>query len=439
MANEADTVVALSSGSLPSGVAVVRVSGSGVRVGLETVSGILPPPRVMVLRSLRNRSGGLIDRGLVAFFPGPSSFTGEDIAEFHVHGGKAVIAALLETLTSFPRVRMAEPGEFSRRAFLNGKLDLAQAEGLADLVAAETESQRRLALSTADGAQSSLYGSWRESLLHARAMIEADLDFSDEQDVVDPLASVRGDLTRLAEEIRSHINSYRQAEMIRDGFDVVIVGPPNAGKSTLLNALARREVAIVSPEAGTTRDLIEVSLDLDGHKVRVTDTAGLRDNEEAGAVEQVGIARARRKAEDADLVLFLKERGHHDDLEAILAPSRSMRIYAKADLHPGSAPSDGVSLSAKTGLGMSDLLQRLSSAAAAAMPNSDQLLPARSRHVGLLRETLAAMEEAKDQTLAVELRAESLRYAAHSLGRISGHTDVEDLLDIIFSRFCIGK
>ena len=297
-----DTIVALSSGRLPSGIAIVRISGPQTRFAVETIAGALPEPRRATFSRLRTPLGETIDSGLLLFFPGPGSFTGEDLAEFQVHGGKAVVAALLQALTSLPGIRHAEAGEFTRRAFLNGKLDLIESEALADLISSETEAQRRLAVSNASGAQSGLYAGWRRRIIHAMAMIEAELDFSDEADIPGSVADqVWADVLALRQEIEDHVKGYHQAEIIRDGYDVVIVGAPNAGKSSLLNALAQRDAAIVSDEPGTTRDLVELSLDLNGVKVRLTDTAGIRDA--AGKVEAIGIERALGRAKSADLVL----------------------------------------------------------------------------------------------------------------------------------------
>lgn len=436
-----DTIVALSSGRLPAGVAVVRISGKQTRFALETIVGRITEPRNATYAALRTPDGAKIDSGLILFFPGPHSFTGEDCAEFQIHGGKAAVAALLDSLTALPGIRHAEAGEFTRRAFLNGKLDLVETEALADLISAETEAQRRLAILNADGAQSRLYAEWRRRLIHARAMIEAELDFADESDVPGSVADVIwADMQRLLGEIHEHINGFHRAEIVRDGYDIVIAGSPNAGKSSLLNALARRDAAIVSDEPGTTRDLVELSLDLEGIKVRLTDTAGIRDG--AGKVETIGIDRARQRAEAADLVLLLVDASAGSaDLPAIGNPN-VIRIGTKADL--GTTGLVGVEgslvVSSLTGHGISQLLNLLGERAKQAVGNAGDVLPFRLRHVELLRETAGHLSAALQKTdRDLELRADDLRLAADRLGRISGAVDVEDLLDVIFSQFCIGK
>jgi tRNA modification GTPase len=436
-----DTIVALSSGRLPAGVAVVRISGKRTRFALETIAGRVTDPRIAAYAALRTPGGTKIDSGLILFFPGPHSFTGEDCAEFQIHGGKAAVAALLDSLTALLGIRHAEAGEFTRRSFLNGKLDLVETEALADLIAAETEAQRRLAVLNADGAQSRLYAEWRRRLIHARAMIEAELDFADESDVPGSVADVIWvDMQRLLSEIHEHINGFHRAEIIRDGYDIVIAGSPNAGKSSLLNALARRDAAIVSDEPGTTRDLVELSLDLDGIKVRLTDTAGIRDG--AGKVETIGIERARQRAEAADLVLLLVDASAESaDLPAI-GNLNVIRIGTKADLAAANLAGAKGSLvvSSLTGQGISELLELMGERARRAAGGVGDVLPSRLRHVELLRETashLSAALQGTDRDL--ELRADDLRLAADRLGRISGAVDVEDLLDVIFSQFCIGK
>ena len=432
-----ESIVALSSGRLPSGVAVVRMSGPQVRFALETIAGGVPEPRSARVRSLRF-DGAELDRGLVVFFPSPASFTGEDVVEFNLHGGKATVSSLLAALTRLPSVRVAEPGEFTRRAFLNGKIDLLEAEAVADLVNAETEAQRRLALLNHGGAQSVLYESWRKRLLHARAMLEAELDFSDEGDVPGSVSGlVWEDVPGLAAEMKDHVGGFQRAEMIREGFDVVIIGAPNVGKSSLLNALARRDVAIVSDEPGTTRDLVEVVLDLGGNKVRLTDTAGIREH--AGHVERMGIDRAVARARSADLIVLLDDgrNAARDTVEFGNAPI--LQVRSKTDLSD-MRESGGfdLALSAVTGSGLGELLDELARRSGSALQSVGEVLPSRLRHVELLNAARGHIERAV-LGLDLDLQAEELRLAQQQLGKISGAVGVEDVLDVIFSQFCIGK
>lgn len=436
----ADTIIALSSGRLPAGVAVVRISGPQCRFVIETIAGPVPAARRTVFRSFRSGDGSILDRGLLVFFAAPASFTGEDAAEFHVHGGRAVVSALLEVLAGIDGVRHAEQGEFTRRAFLNGKLDLTETEALADLINSETEAQRRFAVMNAGGAQNRLYLDWRQRLIHARAMIEADIDFADEDDVPGSVADATWiDVRALVSEIDDHIAGFRAAEIIREGFDVVIVGAPNAGKSSLLNALARRDAAIVTDEAGTTRDLVEVALDIGGMRVRVTDTAGIRDG--AGTVEAIGIERARGRARSADLVLML------EDVETplpcdVAAGAAILRIGTKIDLVGSTAELRGYDflISTKTGAGLVELTREIGRRVAESVDTAGDVLPSRLRHVELLGRSVAFLKEALDDVYGhQELRSEALRLASHELGKIVGMVDVEDLLDVIFSQFCIGK
>jgi len=400
---------------------------------LKNLVGSLPDPRNVAYRSIRTRKGLTLDRGLVIFFPGPASFTGEDCAELHLHGGRAVVAAVLGELSGAEGTRHAEAGEFTKRAFLNGKLDLLEAEALGDLIQAETEAQRRFALSNASGQQSAIYQSWRERLLHARAMIEAELDFADEGDVPGSVSdSVWADMEALALDIRKHMSGFHKAEIIREGFRVAIVGAPNAGKSSLLNALARRDVAIVADEPGTTRDLIEVALDLNGYKILVTDTAGIREG--AGTVESIGIDRARKAADRSDLILLLEEPGGQSI--SVEANWEYVRIASKADLG-GSMGGSDISISAVTGMGIDALLQMIAERAALTT-GSAEVLPVRMRHMELLERTCDCLARAADDG-PLELRAEELRKASDDLGRIAGRIDAEELLGAVFSNFCIGK
>ncbi|MER9300651.1 tRNA uridine-5-carboxymethylaminomethyl(34) synthesis GTPase MnmE [Mesorhizobium sp. M0621] len=439
-----DSIVALSSGRLPAGVAVIRISGPQTRFVVETIAGGMVKDRAAVLRRLRAPDGTVLDNGLVVFFPGPASFTGEDVAEFHVHGGRAVVARMLETITSFDGVRHADPGEFTRRAFLNGKVDLVETEALADLVNAETEAQRRFAVQNAEGAQSELYLGWRRRLIHARAIIEAEIDFADEDDIPGSVSdTVWSDIRAMIEEIDRHSAGFRAAEIIRDGFEVVILGAPNAGKSSLFNALARRDAAIVTDEPGTTRDLLEVTLDLQGLRVKLTDTAGLR--EAPGKVEAIGIEKARAKAHGADLLLLLQDVADPRPIGLLPTGAPSLRVGTKLDLLESRAALDAagnydLAISVQNGTGVETLLVEIGQRAAEAAGNAGDVLPSRLRHVELLNETNRHLRRATDgRTFGQELRAEELRLAADHLGRIVGAIDVEDMLDVIFSQFCIGK
>jgi len=436
-----ETIFALSSGPPPSGVAIVRVSGPAVRDVLAAVAGAVPAPRVVRLATLRNGAGDEIDRGLVLFFPGPASFTGEDVAEFQVHGGRAVIAAMLARLAAMPGLRPAEAGEFSRRAFAAGRMDLTEVEGLADLVHAETEAQRRQAVRQAGGAFRAAAEAWRTRLVRARAMVEAELDFADEEDVPGSVSDrAWGDVRAAMAEIGRHLRDDR-GERLRDGAEVVLLGPVNAGKSSLVNALARRDVAIVSAEAGTTRDLIEVRLDIGGYPFTLVDTAGLRET--SGAVEREGVRRARSRAEGADLVLSLSDLADPGPAAALPPGVPSIRVGTKADLVAGGEgrPPAGfdVAVSSRTGEGVDELLGLLAAFARDRMAPGESTLITRARHRAALTAVRDALAAALAETLPLELRAEELRHATDALGRLTGRVDVEDLLDVIFRDFCIGK
>ena len=437
---QSSTIFALSSGAVPSGVAIVRVSGPMSGQAARLFCGDVPPPRALALRTFRGEGGEVLDRGLVAFFPAPHSFTGEDCAEFHLHGSRAVVAAVLERLGSIPDCRQAEAGEFTKRAFINGKLDLTAAEGLGDLILAETEAQRRLAQANAEGGQHRLYEEWRARLLQARAMVEAELDFSDEGDVPGSVAkSVWTDMERLRREMTQHLSRFKSGEIVREGFKVAIIGAPNAGKSSLLNCLAGRDVAIVSDEPGTTRDVLEIALGLGGLKVVFYDTAGLR--EAVGRVEADGIARARRAAERSDLVLLLEDLAA--PLPVTTIPAKPM-IYVgtKADLTgaDGMAGRYDMIISAVDGTGIDRLLAEIGRRAQEqASAASEGVLPTRQRHVELICQAIEGLDEALDGWRALELRAEGLRVAGDEIGRLSGAVGAEEVLGAIFSAFCIGK
>jgi tRNA modification GTPase len=388
----------------------------------------------------------MLDKALVLYFPAPSSFTGEDVAEFHIHGGPAVIQGVIEALGQVPGLAAAQAGDFTRRAFANGKMDLTEVEGLADLIEAETSAQRLQALRQSGGALGKLYEVWRGAIIEALALVEASLDFSDEADVPALIEKQALPVVRqMHAEIVTHLDDNRSGERLRDGFTVALAGPPNAGKSSLLNALAARDVAIVSEEAGTTRDVLEVHLDLGGLPVTVLDTAGI--HEATGAVEKEGIRRALARAADADLVLWLVDAtdpvwAPPDDLAA--NASDVVVVLNKTDLARPSAPGSDVSfpiaLSAKTGDGLDALTGRLGEIAETSIGLGEAPAITRQRH----RQELENAVEGLDGFLAgnpadLELRAEDLRIAAHALGRITGRVDVEDILDRIFADFCIGK
>jgi tRNA modification GTPase len=443
---KADTIFALASAPGRAGVAVLRLSGPEAGPALMRLAGVLPPPRLAARRRFVDpRTGEAIDDGLALFFPGPRSFTGEDVAELHVHGSRAVIAALIDALAALPGMRFAEPGEFTRRAFEHGKLDLTAAEGLADLVAAETAAQRRQALRQLEGALGRLYEDWRGRLLRALAYFEAAIDFPEEGLPDDLSQAVRASAAALRAEIVRHLADGHRGERLRDGVGVAIIGPPNAGKSSLMNALARRDVAITSAVAGTTRDIIEVALDLGGYPIVLADTAGLR--EATDSIEEEGVRRARARAAAADLrLLVLDATEPIPALPAEVADRDTIVILNKVDLGIGDTAEradrlgagPALRLSVLTGSGMGELLGRLQKEVAARFAPGDAPLLTRARHREALAVCIGALDRFGEQP-AVELAAEDLRLATQALGRITGRVDVEDMLDIIFREFCIGK
>jgi tRNA modification GTPase len=437
MFDHSHTIYALSSGAVPAGVAVVRLSGPAVRdVASAMVGGVLTPRRAH-LRTIRTRNGLILDSALVLFFAAPHSFTGEDVLELHLHGGRAVVEALYAELGSFSSLRQAMAGEFSRRAFENGKLDLVEIEGLADLISAETEMQRRLAVEHSSGALSVIYSSWADRLTRGRALIEAELDFPDEDDVPGSVSDqVWADMNRLAEEIETHLGQGAQGEIIRDGFKVVIAGEPNAGKSSLMNALVRRDVAIVTEFAGTTRDVLSTDLNIDGFLVRLFDTAGLRETDEF--VEREGIRRARIAISEADLVLYLEDISSHPKITTV--PAGALWIGTKSDLPQSSDRAYDLTVSTETSTGLDELRALISGQLRAKVHPQSMAIPSRARHTDSLSLCLKAVRSAlKGVDRGLDLRAEELRVAAEALGRVTGRVDVENLLDVIFGEFCIGK
>lgn len=432
-----DTIAALASGRPPAALAVIRLSGPAAFAAVAALAGRVPPPRRMSLCRL-NHDGALLDEALVAVFPGPNSASGEDLAEFHLHGGPAVVSGVLAALTAHPGIRLAEPGEYTRRAFANGRMDLAQVEGLADLVAAETASQRDQALALAGGALGRLADSWRERCLDILAEAEAGLDFAeDEADVAERLdEAAREQLLAMASELDQLLADSARAARIRDGLTIVVTGPPNVGKSSLVNALAMRDAAIVTPIAGTTRDAIEVPVDLGGIAAVLIDTAGLRDTDDP--VEAEGIARARQRAARADLVISVASAdAPHWPAPAPVHP-KTLMLLNKCDLAQPVLPAGALSVSASTGAGMATLRDWLTNFARQATRPGEPALLAHARHRAAFADAHAALVDAAHAPEPV-LRAESLRMAAHAFARVAGRIGVDDVLDRIFSRFCIGK
>ena len=473
------TIFALSTPPGRSAIAVVRLSGPHVCTVLEALCPPRPEPRRAVLRRLKDPlSGSILDEALVLYFQAPRTETGEDMAELHLHGGKANVRAVLETLSRVPGCRAAEPGEFARRAFENGKVDLARIEGLADLIDAETEGQRRQAVAQATGVQSKRFERWRSDLLEALGLVEAAIDFSDEGDVSDrAVGQAEVAASRLRDDLHAHVDDGHRGEILREGFRVVLAGPPNAGKSSLLNALARREAAIVSEEPGTTRDVIEVRLDLEGLAVIVSDTAGIRET--SSGVEQEGIRRTLAATREADLVLWLREAGDlraaapHPDPLPMKDGERGLRLLTKCDLlapaeliHVKHSDQKGgglgepsperdrraaalprqrptgidLAISAKTGEGLDALTRLIAECARAATGDPSEPAITRVRHRHEIGRAILHLDAfLYDKGRAIELRAEELRLSGIALGRLTGRIDAEEVLGEIFSRFCIGK
>ncbi len=442
MGDAQDTIFAKASGAGQAAVAVLRLSGPGSGPALAQLAGRLPAPRHASLRRLRcPRSQEVLDQALVLWFPGPQSYTGEDSAELHLHGGAAVVAGVADALASLG-CRPAEPGEFTRRAFLHGKLDLTQAEAVADLIAAETAAQRRQALRQAEGALSSLYGAWTARATRILAHQEAAIEFEMDDLPSDLSAQARQEAAALGQEIATHLDDGGRGERLREGLSIAILGAPNAGKSSLLNALVGRDAAIVSPQAGTTRDVVEVRLDLGGIPALLADTAGLRTARDE--IEQEGIRRARHRAEEADLILavFAADAAPDDETLALAAARPdAVIVAAKADLAPvpaliaGRAP---LPTSTRTGEGLAALKAALAEAAERRAGLADAPTLTRARHRAALTEAAARLAEAASAPLP-ELAAEAYRGAVLALGRLTGRVGVEDVLDVVFGDFCIGK
>ncbi|WP_085901559.1 tRNA uridine-5-carboxymethylaminomethyl(34) synthesis GTPase MnmE [Kiloniella majae] len=446
-----ETIFALSTAPGQAGVAVIRISGSKAKVVLEEMSSSFPEPRVAALIKLFDpEDKAELDRCLALWFPGPGSFTGEDVVELHLHGGRAVVDGTIEALAKLPNFRPAEAGEFTRRAFDNDKLDLTEVEGLSDLIAAETEAQRKQAIRQMDGELSKLVEGWRDRLVRMLAYLEAEIDFPDEELEEGISTQVKHNIEQLKSDIKHHLDDSHRGERLRNGIKIAIVGPPNAGKSSLLNALARREVAIVSDVAGTTRDIIEVHLDLSGYPVIVSDTAGLREIEEntTDGIELEGIRRAKLHAESADLCLAVFDIEDRDNFDQetlkLLDKTSNFVVINKCDKteeNPSIPVSDFdvTKISTKSGEGIDSLLEKLNTWVISNMGQSGSSSGiTRQRHRSALIECLDSLGRSLETDLP-ELCAEDLRLATRYLGRITGKVDVEELLDVIFRDFCIGK
>ena len=432
-----DTVYALASGLGKAGVAVIRVSGDKVLEVIKTVAHLQnPKPRYAYFKPLYNGDKE-IDQALVLYFQGPNSFTGEDVVELQVHGGRAVIQEVMIALGNIAGCRPAERGEFSRRAVINGKMDLTGAEGLLDLIHAETERQRALALSQMQGGLALIYDGWRHDLTHHMAYLEAFIDFPEEEIPPEKLATIDADVRNLMRKIQSHLDDNRVGEKLKEGFQIAIIGVPNVGKSSLINALTKKDVAIVSQTAGTTRDVVEAHLDVEGFPVILADTAGLR--EQAEEIESEGIRRAVKKASDADLILHIQDGTHYPSVEKLPETLRGktvLTVWNKADLM--TVKSDVLTISALTGQGIETLWQEIKAILERDFGTHSGGLITRERYRVALEECLRHLAHALTVE-ELELKAEDLRLAARALGRITGRIDAEDLLDVIFRDFCIGK
>lgn len=440
-----ETIFALASAAGRAGIAVIRVSGARTKEAVLSIGGSLPAPRKATRKIFSDPSSGeALDDGLLLWFPAPHSFTGEDVAELHVHGGRAVVDGVLAALATIKGLRPAEPGEFTRRAFEQEKMDLTQAEALADLIDAETKAQKKQALRQMGGALKELYDDWRLRLIQALAHLEAVIDFPDEDLPPEIDAKVWSEVDELSKAIEEHFHDEGRGERVREGLAVAIIGPPNAGKSSLLNLLARREAAIVSDTPGTTRDVIEVHMDLGGFAITLADTAGLRDSKDS--IESEGVSRARRRADVADLKVAVLDGANYPatdaatmelvDADTLLTVNKTDLIGTKGqNVSDKNAPSF---ISVKTGSGVESFLLRLQEMVKNKADTGNAIPLTRIRHRHALEECIDAMKRAQSANLP-ELAAEDLRIAARSLGRITGRVDVEEILDVVFRDFCIGK
>lgn len=438
------TIYALSSGSLPCAIAIIRISGNETKNIVKNIVGSIGKPRVMTYASFKNHKNEIIDYGMYVYFSSPQSFTGEDCAEFHLHGSKAVVSAFLLELSLYKNTRQAQAGEFSRRAYVNGKIDLLQAEALADLLEAESESQRRLSILGASKQTTILYNSWRNSLIEAMALLEATLDFSEEEDIVNIDNNITWlKIETLIKQLKQHLSLVTMGNIMQNGLKITIVGAPNAGKSSLLNILSGRDLAIVTAQAGTTRDVIEAKLNIQGVDIFLFDTAGLRETEDE--VEKLGIVKALNYIDQSDLIFYM-----HDStsLDEILLPETNIPIWfinSKIDKTAALSKKPArckkiFSISTMQPQTIAVLVQAIENYLLENLPKYGTIIPAKQRHISLLNKSLTALITGyEDKNILPEIKAEYLRIAANYLGQITGEIGVENILDVIFSQFCIGK
>jgi len=432
-----DTIVALSTGQLPSGVAIIRVSGSNAQFVMEAITNTDDTPDARKARLCNFRypaSGEILDQGLLFWFPSPASFTGEDCVEFHVHGSKAVVSDLLSAVCELPHCRLAEAGEFTRRAFDNGKIDLTQAEGLADLLLAETSTQRKLALDSSSGKLRKKAEDWRTKLIRMRAYLEADIDFVEEDDIPDHLVqAIQTPLRQLLQELEDALENFKAGELIRDGFRIALVGVPNSGKSSLLNAFAKRDVAIVSDIPGTTRDLIEVKLNIGGKLVVMVDTAGIRETSDL--IEMEGVRRSRDAINLADLVIELVPVGLSSTIN-IQDVTDHVFVRSKDDKDIY----DGASVSVRRDNGLEALEKLIKDRLEVKISSIENLILVRERHRHLVSETANCLRQVLNALDSdVSVAGEAFRSASHSIGKLTGQIEVDELLAVVFSEFCVGK